>query len=317
METDGFQVAVNQLVQMGFPANDSRDAIFQSKGDINASVAYLVERQSHQKFERAKPSIAASLPVYTSTNTSVNNNINTNVLARRFSRSHADAIAKPAITMDEKQQFEIGSVETTPQRTRNASATGITAGFKTAALSAASSSSSFSLKKIRADEHQFTLHSPVRQKSSGIPPSGSLSTDGVAAMLSKPPQKSRRVKKYSISEIYPVYGAICAQRDELPVQAIIAQMENQFEQAGSNYLKTLIIPDVVVNSKNIRSLTGLFALNFGLSRLILDDCDIEDTMLGCLMKALSESNTLQWLSIQKNKKIKLDGIIHISNFVTR
>ncbi|KAI8619975.1 hypothetical protein BC830DRAFT_1164922 [Chytriomyces sp. MP71] len=119
----------------------------------------------------------------------------------------------------------------------------------------------------------------------------------------------------SIAEIYQFYTNRCHIARIDPIRTIVMALEQSF--TNDSNVTVLDLSGVSITADNASTLHELLELKFGLKKLSLRCCDLNNEMLRTLLNALLVSNELEWLSLAGNVNIKGDGIKYIAVFMMK
>ncbi|KAI9333932.1 hypothetical protein DFJ73DRAFT_799157 [Zopfochytrium polystomum] len=119
----------------------------------------------------------------------------------------------------------------------------------------------------------------------------------------------------SITEVFQLYNSRCASRRVVPLEPIMQQIQDAFE--ASLPLSRLDLSGILLDPRTVAPICDLLYVDFGLSHLNLDNCGLTDDVLKHILHALLTSNSLPWLSLSNNKKLRTDAIKYISVFVKK
>ncbi|KAF9563878.1 hypothetical protein EC968_004672, partial [Mortierella alpina] len=122
---------------------------------------------------------------------------------------------------------------------------------------------------------------------------------------------------YTAKEIMHYYLVACNNREEFPVDRLVADMRSASSRPANPLLTTIDLSGELLPRKTLDPIADVLTLEFGLKHLILDNCGLEDDTLKMLLYSLLLTDTLTVLSVQDNKKIKSTGFKYISVFVKK
>ncbi|KDN36543.1 RNI-like protein [Tilletiaria anomala UBC 951] len=137
----------------------------------------------------------------------------------------------------------------------------------------------------------------------------------------------RRRKRWTLKELEALYRECCRTREELPLK----KMRFVFQEAAEGHrqanggegagrdgpLKTLDLSFLPLDRAAIDPLADLLSVDFGLTKLVLENCGLTDDGLKAILHGLLISGTLPNLSLAANKKIKYNGWRYVSGFIRR
>lgn len=128
--------------------------------------------------------------------------------------------------------------------------------------------------------------------------------------------KERLEKRWSPMELEALYRECCRMREEHPLK----KMRSIFEQATQNTppaLKTIDLSFVPLDRQAIEPISDLLSIDFGLQKLVLENCGLTDDGLKSILHALLVSGSLPNLSLASNKRIKYHGWRYVGIFMRR
>ncbi|KAG0253548.1 hypothetical protein BG011_006316 [Mortierella polycephala] len=119
---------------------------------------------------------------------------------------------------------------------------------------------------------------------------------------------------YTAKEIMNYYLVACNNREEFPVDRLVADMRIASSRPSNPLLTMIDLSDEELPRKTLDPIADVLTLEFGLKHLILDNCGLEDGTLKTLLYSLLLTDTLTVLSLQDNRRIKSTGFKYISVF---
>ncbi|KAF9306239.1 hypothetical protein BGZ74_007005 [Mortierella antarctica] len=122
---------------------------------------------------------------------------------------------------------------------------------------------------------------------------------------------------YTAKEIMNYYLVACNNREEFPIDRLVADMRAASSRPSNPLLTTIDLTGEPLPRKTLDPISDVLTLEFGLSHLVLDNCSLEDDTLKMLLYSLLLTDTLTSLSVQDNKKIKSTGFKYIAVFVKK
>ncbi|KAL9935616.1 hypothetical protein V8E36_005193 [Tilletia maclaganii] len=153
--------------------------------------------------------------------------------------------------------------------------------------------------------------------------SSSSSAQGAGAA-----KKKRKMKKvWTIDEVEDLYTRCCRVRQEWPLKKMRQVFQDARQLAGNGGgaggaaaavpLKTLDLSTIPLDQDAVDPLADFLSVDFGLEKLVLENCMLTDECLKAILHALLVSGTLPNLSLASNKKIKPQGWKYVALFVRR
>ncbi|KAG0005276.1 hypothetical protein BGZ79_005856 [Entomortierella chlamydospora] len=122
---------------------------------------------------------------------------------------------------------------------------------------------------------------------------------------------------YTATEITNFYLIACIDREENPIDRLINDMHTASSRPSNPLLTSIDISGEPLPRRALEPISDILSLEFGLKQLHLDNCSLEDDTLKMVLYSLLLTDTLTVLSIQDNKKIKVNGFKYISVFVKK
>ncbi|KAK0548687.1 hypothetical protein OC845_003476 [Tilletia horrida] len=155
--------------------------------------------------------------------------------------------------------------------------------------------------------------------------SASSSSLDLSASVSGSGSKGKGKKKvWTVDEIEELYTRCCRIRQEWPLK----KMRQSFQEAraaaanapkgtGAPPLPILDLSTIPLDQDAVDPLADFLSVEFGLSKLILENCMLTDEGVKAFLHALLISGTLPNLSLASNKKIKSQGWKYVALFIRR
>ncbi|KAG9016261.1 hypothetical protein FRB90_003583 [Tulasnella sp. 427] len=147
--------------------------------------------------------------------------------------------------------------------------------------------------------HQQTTY-PI---SSQAPPSTPGLQDSIKDIEER--EAERRIKdsndsNWSLERVEEFYKECCRQREE----AVLVTIVRAIQSAGPVAPRTLDLTGIKLTSFSAATLADALSMEWGLRRLILKDCDLDDLSLKPILHALLIPQTLPYLSLAGNRRFK-------------
>ncbi len=178
---------------------------------------------------------------------------------------------------------------------------------------AASTTSAAPLKKVQFQVSHMTVTYPI--VGAGTPEDEDLTRLRIERehrrML-----KARRGKPWTPEELEALYRECCRTREEHPLK----KMRLVFQEAAQSSppaLKTMDLSFVPLDRHAVEPIADLLSVDFGLNKLVLENCTLTDDSLKSILHALLVSGTLPNLSIASNRKIRFRGWRFLAIFMRR
>ncbi|SPO24503.1 uncharacterized protein UTRI_03772 [Ustilago trichophora] len=128
--------------------------------------------------------------------------------------------------------------------------------------------------------------------------------------------KARRGKPWTPEELEALYRECCRTREEHPLK----KMRLVFQEAAQSSppaLKTMDLSFVPLDRHAVEPIADLLSVDFGLNKLVLENCALNDDSVKSILHALLVSGTLPNLSIASNRKIRFRGWRFVAIFMRR
>ena len=178
---------------------------------------------------------------------------------------------------------------------------------------AASTTSAAPLKKVQFQVLHMTVTYPIA--GAGTPEDEDLTRLRIERehrrML-----KARRGKSWTPEELEALYRECCRTREEHPLK----KMRLVFQEAAQSTppaLKTMDLSFVPLDRHAVEPIADLLSVDFGLNKLVLENCALTDDSVKSILHALLVSGTLPNLSIASNRKIRFRGWRYVAIFMRR
>ncbi|KAJ3295003.1 hypothetical protein HK104_003114 [Borealophlyctis nickersoniae] len=121
--------------------------------------------------------------------------------------------------------------------------------------------------------------------------------------------------QFSAVELAQYYNEACVRRGEEPIERLRLHLQEAI--SAEKCLVQIDLSGVIIDRRNVASLADLLVIDFGLQRLNLQKCGLEDDTLKPILHAILSCNTLPWLNLSHNRKLNMNGIKYISVFVKK
>lgn len=169
------------------------------------------------------------------------------------------------------------------------------------------------LRKVRFIVSDMTLTYPI---SGAIAPGDEDATRRRIEQEQRQKLKERNEKRWTVAELEQLYRECCRTREELPLK----KMRSVFQDARQNSppaLKTIDLSFIPLDRHAIEPVADLLSVDFGLQKLVLENCGLADDGLKSILHALLVSGSLPSLSLASNKRIKYHGWRYVGIFMRR
>ncbi|RKP35697.1 hypothetical protein BJ085DRAFT_36330 [Dimargaris cristalligena] len=118
---------------------------------------------------------------------------------------------------------------------------------------------------------------------------------------------------YPLELVLDAYRRSCLALYELPLQRIETILLNRISRGQS--LSSLSLTGEILTRQSITPIAEMLDLSFGLRRLELDNCALDDSSLRILMHSLIYADQLEHLSLARNKRIKAEGMGYLATYI--
>lgn len=124
--------------------------------------------------------------------------------------------------------------------------------------------------------------------------------------------KERKQRTWTPAELEALYRECCRVREELPLK----RMRLVFQDAGAA-VKSIDLSSLPLDRGAVDPIADLLSVDFGLSKLVLENCGLTDETLKAVLHALLVSGTLPSLSLASNRRIRYNGWRLVGAFMKR
>lgn len=128
--------------------------------------------------------------------------------------------------------------------------------------------------------------------------------------------RNRKPQDWTPAQLETLYRECCRTREE----QCLKKMRLVFADAAQQNppaLKTLDLSFLPLDRQAIDPIADLLSIDFGLSKLVLENCGLTDDGLKAILHALLISGTLPNLSLASNRRIRYMGWRYVSVFMRR
>ncbi|KAI0635207.1 RNI-like protein [Trametes polyzona] len=127
------------------------------------------------------------------------------------------------------------------------------------------------------------------------------------------PEASAEDDWWSMDKVEAFYRECCAGREETPDPAISAA----FKRAASTNPRTVNFSGIQLNVGSASVLSDVFTIEWGLRKLVFKECDLDEQILKPILHALLIPNTLSFLSVASNRRLKVAAFRLIGAYVSK
>ncbi|PWN18608.1 RNI-like protein, partial [Microstroma glucosiphilum] len=175
------------------------------------------------------------------------------------------------------------------------------------------SSSAEPLKRVQFTVSKMSVIYPI---SGAIAPGDEDETRKRIEHLHRQTMKERKGRAWTPNELEALYRQCCKIREEFPLKKMRLVFEEAAQQTPPS-LKTLDLSFLPLDRQAIDPLADFLSVDFGLEKLLLENCGLSDDGVKALLHGLLISGTLPNLSLASNRKIKYQGWRYVSIFMRR
>lgn len=175
------------------------------------------------------------------------------------------------------------------------------------------SSSAEPLKRVQFTVSKMSVIYPI---SNAIAPGDEDETRKRIELLHRQTMKERKGRAWTPNELEALYRQCCKIREEFPLKKMRLVFEEAAQQSPPA-LKTLDLSFLPLDRQAIDPLADFLSVDFGLEKLLLENCGLSDDGVKALLHGLLISGTLPNLSLASNRKIKYQGWRYVAIFMRR
>ncbi|KAI9063604.1 RNI-like protein [Trametes sanguinea] len=130
---------------------------------------------------------------------------------------------------------------------------------------------------------------------------------------SSSPDASAEEDWWSMDKVEVFYRECCTGREEVPDPAISAA----FKRAASSKPRTVDLSGVQLTLGTASVLSDVFTIEWGLRKLVLKECDLDEHILKPILHALLIPGTLVFLSLSSNRRMKAPAFRLIGAYLAK
>ncbi|KAK0199598.1 hypothetical protein DFS33DRAFT_1267449 [Desarmillaria ectypa] len=152
--------------------------------------------------------------------------------------------------------------------------------------------------------------------SSFSPPSGPGVREEKKAVEERERERRRRVIRgegWTMDKVESFWRECCAGCEEVPDPLISAALK----KANSSHPRIVDLSGVQLTPGKATVLGDVFTIEWGLRRLVFKECDLDENILKPMLHALLIPNTLTFLSVASNRRLKTAAFRLIAAFATK
>ncbi|KAK0443366.1 uncharacterized protein EV420DRAFT_1649300 [Desarmillaria tabescens] len=169
------------------------------------------------------------------------------------------------------------------------------------------------LKRAHFILPELTIVYPI---SSFSPPSGPGVREEKKAVEERERERRRRVirgERWTMDEVESFWRECCAGCEEVPDPLISAA----FKKANGSNPRIVDFSGVQLTTGKATVLGDVFTIEWGLRRLVFKECDLDENILKPMLHALLIPNTLTFLSVASNRRLKTAAFRLIAAFAAK
>ncbi|KAG8935191.1 hypothetical protein FRC01_007424 [Tulasnella sp. 417] len=147
--------------------------------------------------------------------------------------------------------------------------------------------------------HQQTTY-PISSQAPPSTPGLQESIKGIEEREAERRIRDSNDSNWSLERVEEFYKECCRQREEALMASIIRAIQN----AGPVAPRTLDLTGIKLTAFSAATLADALSMEWGLRRLVLKDCDLDELSLKPILHALLIPQTLPYLSLAGNRRLK-------------
>ncbi|KAJ2552873.1 hypothetical protein EV175_003147, partial [Coemansia sp. RSA 1933] len=120
-------------------------------------------------------------------------------------------------------------------------------------------------------------------------------------------------RQYRVKEVWELYDRTCRSLDIEPLESFEKVLLSHVREERT--LGSLDLTGSQINGVHMKCFADMLDLNFGLSKLELSHCGIDDDAVRLLTYSLLCNDSVRYLSLANNPRVRSDGIRYISILV--
>ncbi|EIW75443.1 hypothetical protein CONPUDRAFT_112021 [Coniophora puteana RWD-64-598 SS2] len=118
---------------------------------------------------------------------------------------------------------------------------------------------------------------------------------------------------WNMDKVESFYRECCESREEQPDPAVTAA----FKRAANTEPRSVDLSGVQLTPTSAAILSDVFTIEWGLRKLTLRECDLDEHTLKPMLHSLLIPNTLVFLSVASNRRLKIPAFKLVSAYVSR
>ncbi|RIA86450.1 hypothetical protein C1645_740841 [Glomus cerebriforme] len=127
--------------------------------------------------------------------------------------------------------------------------------------------------------------------------------------------ESEQKNGYTPKEMMQFYLAACKNREEFPVDRLADILRKASQPGGS--LNVIDLTGDIIDRKIAEPMADILTLEFGLRKLIMERCEIEDDTIKIICHSLLVNDTLSYLNLCNNKRLRTNGFNYIAVYIRK
>ncbi|CAB5362777.1 unnamed protein product [Rhizophagus irregularis] len=127
--------------------------------------------------------------------------------------------------------------------------------------------------------------------------------------------EAEQKSSYTPKEMMQFYLTACKNREEFPVDRLIDIFRKASQPGGS--LNVIDLTGDIIDRKIAEPIADILTLEFGLRKLIMERCEIEDDTMKIICHSLLVNDTLPYLILRNNKRLRSNGFNYIAVYIRK
>ncbi|CAG8717492.1 5083_t:CDS:10, partial [Funneliformis mosseae] len=128
-----------------------------------------------------------------------------------------------------------------------------------------------------------------------------------------PEAEQKRV--YTPRDMMKFYLAACRNREEFPADRLVDIFKKACQPGGS--LNAIDLTGDIIDKKIAEPIADILTLEFGLQKLIMERCEIEEDTMKIICHSLLVNDSLPYLNLSNNKRLRTNGFNYIAVYIKK
>ncbi|RIB03652.1 hypothetical protein C2G38_2224423 [Gigaspora rosea] len=120
---------------------------------------------------------------------------------------------------------------------------------------------------------------------------------------------------YTAKEMLQFYLSACRIREEFPLDRLVDLFKKANQPGGS--LSVIDLTGHILDRKISEPIADILTLEFGLEKLIMERCDIEDDTQKVFCHSLLVNDTVSHLNLSNNRRLKSNGFNYLAIYIKK